>query len=109
MAFFDDAMQHFFSILGHKAEEGFGWADVRHEIDYKAEVRPGALVHIECAIIRIGSKAITYHQKLILTDSGAVAAENRATTVLFDTQERHAVAAPSIIKENAAEFTLPPE
>lgn len=85
---FDDAMQHFMLVLGHDAmvdgERRLGWADVRHEIDYKAEVPEGALVHIDCEALRVGNSSINYLQTLILSETGEVAAVNKATSVLFD-------------------------
>ena len=106
MAFFDDAMQHFFSILGYEKAEGFGWVDVRHEIDYKDEISPGSLIHVDTALIRVGSKSITYYQRLLLTDEMKVAATNKATTVLFDLSSRTAVAAPEIIRTNGEPYTV---
>lgn len=105
-AAFDDAMQHFFSILGYNRDPGLGWADVKHQIEYKNEIRPGDLIHVESALIKIGSKAITYQQRLILTDTMTVAAVNTATSVLFDLKARAAVPAPQIIRENGAEYFL---
>lgn len=107
MAAYDDAMQHFFAIIGYKKQDGYGWADVRHEIEYRAEIAPGALFHIDAALIRVGGKSITYHQRITLTDSNVVASTNKATTVLFDLEKRAAVTAPSIISDNAGQFTVP--
>ncbi|WP_322406969.1 thioesterase family protein [Idiomarina sp. PL1-037] len=95
---FDDAMQHFMRHLGHNAIEArkqqLGWADVRHEIDYVAEVPVGALVHIDCQVEKLGNKSIRYRQTMYLSDSGEVAAENVATSVLFDMKARKAVPLP---------------
>lgn len=99
---FDDAMQHFMRHLGYNSAEGreqhLGWADVRHEIDYMAEVPAGALVHIECAVEKLGNKSIRYRQTMYLSDSGDIAAENIATSVLFDLKARKAVPLPEAIK-----------
>lgn len=103
---FDDAMQHFFNMLGYESEENFGWADVHHSISYKAEVKPGSLVHVDCALIKLGGKSIKYRQNLILTNTEEIAASNDATTVLFDQVARKAVGVPEIIRENALSFTL---
>lgn len=108
-AAFDDAMQHFFSMLGYRTEPGFGWADVRHNVEFMAEIPPASLFHVECALIRIGKKSITYRQRIILTDTGSLAAINTATSVLFDLSTRHAVDAPSILRQNAARHTISDE
>lgn len=105
-AAFDDSMQHFFSMLGYKHEPGFGWADVKHNVEYMAEIPPASLFHVECAIIRIGRKSITYQQRLLLTETGTVAAINTATSVLFDLTARHAVDAPSILQQTAPAHTI---
>ncbi|KUJ81579.1 4-hydroxybenzoyl-CoA thioesterase [Microbulbifer flavimaris] len=103
---FDDAMQHFMLVLGHNAmvegQRRLGWADVRHEIDYKAEVPEGALVHVECEVLRVGNSSITYRQTLILSESNEVAAVNKATSVLFDLKQRSATSIPDMMRERAA-------
>lgn len=103
----DDAMQHFFSALGYVQQPGFGWADVSHTITYEHEVPSGALFHVETALRKVGRKAISYRQRLVLTDSGEVAATVDAVTVLFDLALRAAVEAPNVVKENAEAFMLP--
>ena len=106
MAMFDDAMQHFFAILGFIPDEDHGWADVKHEIEYAAEIPPGSLVHIDAAIQRVGGKSISYRQRLMLTGSEEEAASCSATTVLFSLTERKAVEVPQVIRENAPHYTL---
>lgn len=105
---FDDAMQHFMLILGHNAmvdgERRLGWADVRHEIDYKAEVPEGALVHVDCEALKIGNSSITYRQTLVLSESGEVAAVNRATSVLFDLKERGTARIPQVMRDKVVEY-----
>ncbi|MCW8125237.1 acyl-CoA thioesterase [Microbulbifer halophilus] len=107
---FDDAMQHFMLILGHKAtvdgERRLGWADVRHEIDYIAEVPEGALVHVECEALRVGNSSITYRQTLILSETAEVAAVNRATSVLFDLKKRTATPIPDVIRQAADRYMV---
>ena len=93
-------------MLGFRKLENHGWADVKHEISYSAEVLPGSLIQVDCAIIRLGGKSITYEQRLIVTDNETVAAKNVATTVLFDQKERKAVPVPEIIRQNATAYTL---
>ncbi|WP_288130529.1 acyl-CoA thioesterase [Microbulbifer sp.] len=105
---FDDAMQHFMLTLGHQAmvdgERRLGWADVRHEIDYKAEVPEGALVHVECEALRVGNSSITYRQILVLTETGEVAAVNKATSVLFDLKRRGTAFIPDVMREKVKPY-----
>ena len=105
---FDDAMQHFMLLLGHNGQVGgerrLGWADVRHEIDYKAEVPEGALVHVDCEVLRVGNSSITYRQTMVLSESTEIAAVNKATSVLFDLKQRGTAPIPSTMRENASDF-----
>jgi len=105
---FDDAMQHFMLLLGHNAmvdgERRLGWADVRHEIDYKAEVPEGALVHVDCEALRVGTSSITYRQTMVLSESGEVAAVNKATSVLFDLKQRGTAPIPDVIREKVQPY-----
>jgi acyl-CoA thioester hydrolase len=98
LGMFDDAMQHFMRSMGHNAAQArksnIGWADVRHEIDYSSEVPVGALVHIECNVEKLGNKSIRYKQVMYLSDTGEQAAQNIATSVLFDMQNRCAIPLP---------------
>ncbi|WP_250460074.1 acyl-CoA thioesterase [Microbulbifer litoralis] len=105
---FDDAMQHFMLILGHRAvvdgERRLGWADVRHEIDYMAEVPEGALVHVDCEALRVGNSSITYRQTLVLSETGEVAAVNKATSVLFDLKKRATTSIPDVMREKVGGY-----
>ncbi|WP_295803227.1 thioesterase family protein [uncultured Microbulbifer sp.] len=105
---FDDAMQHFMLLLGHDAmvagERRLGWADVRHEIDYKAEVPEGALVHVDCQALRVGNSSITYLQTLVLSETSEVAAVNKATSVLFDLKQRTTAPIPDVMRNNAERY-----
>ena len=105
---FDDAMQHFMLLLGHNptvdGERRLGWADVRHEIDYKAEVAEGALVHVDCEVLRVGNSSITYRQIMVLSESGEIAAVNKATSVLFDLKRRATAPIPEIMREKVPAY-----
>ena len=103
----DDAMNHFFSFLGFEQTDDAGWADVSHSITYKTEIRAGKLFHVESALVELRSKAITYKQLILLTDTREVAAECISTTVLFDIINRKAMSVPDIIKENSLPYLLP--
>ena len=106
MAFFDEAMQTMFHLLGYTRQTGFGWADVKHEIEYKDELEPGTIVHVDAGIIRVGGKSLSYQQRLISSDDGRICAINNAVTVLLDTSERAAVTLPDAIRENAKKYLI---
>ena len=100
---FDDAMQHFFHLLGYKRDPKYGWADVKHEIEYQAEVKVGTLVHIDCELIKVGGKSITFIQRMYKSESGELCATNTSVTVLLDTEKGSAVPVPDSIRAHAAE------
>ena len=69
--------------------DGFGWADVRNEIDYLAEVPAGAIVDIYTGINRVGTKSITaYAQMQAAHDPQKIHAKMTATIVFFDLNRR---------------------
>jgi acyl-CoA thioester hydrolase len=62
----------------------------------------GALVHIECNVEKLGNKSIRYKQVMYLSDTGEQAAQNLATSVLFDMQNRCAITLPDNFREKFA-------
>lgn len=95
VAMFDDAAQHFLRSLGWKCDASHGWADVKSEISYMAEILAGELTHIECALIKTGTKTIRFEQTMYVENRKC--AVNIATCVLMDLNTRKAVALPSEI------------
>merc|ERR1712185_471416 len=96
---FDDASYHalnaVFGWSGSDAEAGgTGFVDVRHEIDYVAEVRAGDLLEIRARLDRLGGKAVTFVYDMIILGREHRAARLTAVSVCFDTQARKAVALP---------------
>lgn len=95
IAIFDDASYFFlnrtFKWSGDDATRGMGWADVRHEIDYVAEVAAGDLLEVRGQLERIGNKSITVRYEMHNLKKGEVAATLTSTSVLFDLKARKAV------------------
>ena len=60
---FDAAFWHHVSAMGftraYLEEHNRGFADVKDTLEYKTEVKVGALVVIESGLLRIGGKSIT--------------------------------------------------
>jgi len=111
-ALFDDASYHFiyqlFGWTGSSDDEGkLGWVDVRHVTNYQAEVAAGGLLEIEASIIKIGGKSITYYYEMKNLGSGEVAATLESVCVLFDLEERNAVAVPAELREQAEKYLQP--
>jgi acyl-CoA thioester hydrolase len=85
MAMFDDATYQFLSIIGYDArmasEQHWGWADVRHEINYISEIAAGA-------VLRVEGRAKAY-----------VCATLEAKIVCFDLEARRARPPPPYIAD----------
>lgn len=104
VAMFDDASYHFFQQVfaydvASPSWSGRGFADVKQVLEYKSEVRAGALVHIDASIHALGAKSITARYVMLNTASGAVAANYEVTTVLFDLVSRCATAFTPDLRE----------
>jgi acyl-CoA thioester hydrolase len=109
VAMFDDASYHFLHALfgwsGNADDEGrLSCADVRHTIDYKAEVIPGDLLEVRAALTRIGGKSLTVAYEMINLGNGDVAATLQCVMVLFDRQERKSVTIPDDLRARAESF-----
>jgi acyl-CoA thioester hydrolase len=109
VAMFDDASYHFlhtiFGWVGNVDDQGrLSWADVRHTIDYKAEVMPGDLLEVRAALTRIGGKSLTVSYEMINLGTGSVAATLESVMVLFDRQERKSVTIPDDLRAIAGGF-----
>lgn len=105
IAMFDDASYHtlhqVFGWTGADAATGIGFADVRHEIDYLAEVGAGDLLEITGRIEKLGGKSVTtvYEMRNLVRDE--VAARLTSVSVCFDTDARKAVPFPQDWRDRA--------
>ena len=104
MAMFDDASFYLLGIIANleiRPGAATGWADVRYEIDYRAEVHPGTLIAITSRIERIGRSSVT----IVHTMEGALdklpRAQAMAVTVHFDMTKREAAPLPPDIRARA--------
>lgn len=96
MAMFDDASwQLLAEATGWSPDapefRGRGWADVRHEIDYRAELHAGALVRIEGRVTALGNTSLDTLYEMRCATTGTLAASMRAKTVFFDLETRRAI------------------
>ena len=95
MVMFDDAAYHFLHEIGWRPgddeRERLGWADVRHTIDYKREVREGALLIIHSLPLGIGRSSLDYRHVMSSADTGDVHAVLEARSVRFNLQRRTAI------------------
>lgn len=104
---FDDASYHFLHAVfglspGANDAGGLGWADVRMVIDYSAEVAAGDLLEVRARLMKLGTKSVTVEYVLHNLTRDELAATLEVVTVLFDLNERRAVAFSDALRERAA-------
>ena len=111
VGFFDDASWHLLAEIGYGAAaarvEQWGWADVRNEILYRAEVRAGALISGCSRVTALGVTSLTLESVLQDRETQSVAATMTAKLVCFDLGARSARPLPDAIRQHAvARFGL---
>lgn len=114
LGFFDDASYQLMAELGYDAEAGQaaqqGWADVRHEIDYRAELAAGALVRIDGRVVALGRSSIATELRLFARSDDRLCATLMARTVCFDLAARRSRPLPeAVIASAATMFGVRPE
>jgi acyl-CoA thioester hydrolase len=93
---FDDASYHLlYAVFGWTgASDDAGeraWADVRHVIEYVAEVHAGDVLEISAGIKQIGNKSITIRYEMNNLGENELAATLECKCVLFDLHARKAL------------------
>ena len=109
IAMFDDGSYHFLhALFGWSGEQASidkkGWADVRHIIDYQAEVAAGDLLEIEAQLIKVGNKSMTVEYQMRNISRNQLAASLHSTSVYFDLQARSAIPITTEMREAAKAF-----
>lgn len=106
MAFFDDAFYHLLAAIGpihsHTDAGTFGWADVRHEIDYLGELKSGELVTLRSWVTAIGTKSLSHATYMTRTVSDEPCARALSKTVRFDLTRRVAIEIEPALREAIA-------
>jgi len=109
LAKFDDASYHLlhevfgWTSSGHESGK-FGWADVRHVIEYKAEVAAGDVLEIRARVQKIGGKSFTTLYEMINLGRDELAATLESVCVYFDLEERRAIEMNAEMKKTAMKF-----
>ncbi len=101
---FDDANYVLLTRIAEQARDAaphLGWADVRNEIDFMAEVKAGSVVDVFVAIRRIGTKSLTIATELRRVNADQACARMLATITRFDLIARRAIALPPSLIESA--------
>jgi acyl-CoA thioester hydrolase len=96
MAMFDEASyQLLYEVFGWSGSQettsGEGWADVKHVVEYQAEVSAGDLLEIRGRIVKIGTKSVTIRYDMFNIVRDELAATLECVCVLFDLEKRKAV------------------
>jgi acyl-CoA thioester hydrolase len=84
-----------------------GWVDVRHVIEYQAEVSAGDILEIRASLVKIGSKSITARYEMINLGKDEVAATLECIYVLFDMQARAGLILSDQLREAASKYLEP--
>lgn len=102
LGMFDDAAYHLFSVFGYYPEtaklEQWGWADVRHTIEYRGELLAGDLIRIDGRVASIGRSSLDLEYRMFNRASNALAANLSARTVCFDLGKRKSKPIPDQIR-----------
>ena len=106
---FDDAAYHFlYEVFGWTintvGESKIGWADVRHVIEYKAEVSAGDVLEIKAFLIKIGTKSFTALYEMVNIAKNEVAATLESTCVLFDLEARKGIPLSDAMTRRAEKY-----
>ena len=112
VAMFDDASYHFlftvfgWTISGHESKK-FGWADVRHVIEYKSEVSAGDVLEIRARLQKIGTKSITVLYEMVDLSKTEVVCTQESICVYFDLETRQAIPITSEMRAGAEQYLEP--
>lgn len=90
---FDDANQVLLARIAGRSQDGagaLGWADVRNELDFLAELTAGTVVDVFAAIRRVGTKSLTIAAEIRRAHSGEASARMLAVITRFDLCTRRA-------------------
>jgi acyl-CoA thioesterase FadM len=108
MLMFDDAAYHFLHEIGWRPADDqprrVGWADVRHTIEYKREVREGALLIIESSPFALGRSSVDYRHVMLGADTRDVHAVLEARSVRFDLDRRAAIPIEDALRAHIADW-----
>lgn len=111
MLMFDVASYHLMDTLtrGTGDDPALSWADVRHEIEYRAEVPVGGLVVIDSAIESIGTSSLRAVHEMRSVDGAVLHARMVAVTVRFDKTARRSAPLSDAVRERAGALLAAPE
>ncbi len=103
---FDDASFRFFDALGEPCDvlqaQQQSWADIKAEIEYKAEIPLGRAFFVRTGIVALGGRSVTFRHEMMSGESaGMLHATMQAVSVFFDLAARKAIALPESFRREA--------
>src|SRR5262249_22525534 len=111
VAAFDQAMWHLAREVGYRrpaaAGTGYGWADVRHVVEYRSELPVGALFRVSSSIRKVGNSALVTFHRMYEGEEHSLSAECEMTSVYFDLAKRASCPLPQTIRDAAAAWISP--
>lgn len=104
-AAFDQAMWHLVVHLGFcpswVRDRREGWADIRHVVNFRTELRAGELFHAESSVMKVGDTSLVTCHRIVQTEGGELSAEVEMTSVYFDLDGRASRPLPAGIRAAA--------
>lgn len=111
MPLLDDAVYHLLGELGPvtaiDSDHHVGWADVRHEIQYKRELVAGDLVVLRSGLLSIGKTSLRHRTVMYHRLDGEACTIMEGVTVRFDLDARVAIPLSHDQRIRAAALMLP--
>jgi len=99
---FDDAAFHLWSIYGigqqWMLDRGIHTVAAHTATDFRLEVAAGGLFVVESAFSRVGSKSVTFKQRMLGADTGDLHATQTVVEVIFDPETRKSTPVPDQIR-----------
>lgn len=99
----DDGAFHVWPAIGITRAlmdaEGAVTVVARTSTDFLREVRAGAMLKVETAFIKLGTKSATHRQRLIDIETGVLHATQEVTEVCFDTKSRSSAPMPDTFRK----------
>lgn len=100
---FDEASFHIWARAGityaMMTDHGVVTVVARNATDYLKEVRVGSLLLVESAFVKLGTRSVTYRQRLRNAEDGGLHAVQEAVEVVFDPKTRSSAPMPDAIRE----------
>ena len=110
---FDQAFASLLAEVGFTGDymrsTGMGFADVKHEIEYKAEQRAGDRIAITGGFSKLGSSSAEVRLRMRNPDTGETAAVSRITSVHFNLTERRSEPMPEEAREKIEGRMIEPD